>query len=402
MAIPRTRARYAAERTNLNLLLHILNHPDATCRRAATALGMSYPNVYRLVADFIARGILIEEKPETPPTARGRRSRLLKLRPDLGCTIGVEVEATHIRGIVLDFANEIAAVVRHPIDQGMSPEAIIQATADVAEELRWAAPHRKGRILGVGLGLPGPVLDVTRGTIRSKFQCGELTGSFSQPVHHRTGLPVTASANSNCFALGHDRFDPHDSRCLLVLLDRFGLGSAVVWNGQLFKGASEYIGDLGMVNYTSGDRPVAYGEICAGCSLLARARQAGDSRSLLELVGADPALDPVVGSWLETAVPAFAEAIFTAVALYNPDRVVIEGIFSRFPVEVRERIAAEAETRLGRIPTPMPAIRFFEGDDLMGARGAALLARDRHAPTYLKRYCTTTPSQSAEPAAEGH
>ena len=81
--------------------------------------------------------------------------------------------------------------------------------------------------------------------------------------------------------------------------------------------------------------------------------------------------------WLEEAVPAFADAIATAVVAYDPDRILIEGIFRRFPPGFRAKVAERLNQELTQVGRKAPPIEFFEGDDLRGARGAALLARDR-------------------------
>ena len=68
---------------------------------------------------------------------------------------------------------------------------------------------------------------------------------------------------------------------------------------------------------------------------------------------------------------------------YNPDRVVIEGIFNKLPDDVRATVLATVNQEIAHSSNMVPPIGFFEGDDLMGARGSALLARDTVADDVL-------------------
>jgi predicted NBD/HSP70 family sugar kinase len=159
----------------------------------------------------------------------------------------------------------------------------------------------------------------------------------------------------------------------MVILNRFGLAATIVWNGQLYTGASHYAGDLGLLP-TAGSQSRLYRDVCTGAALLRLARLREDRRPFQELIQSPDC--PAFTEWLRGAVPAFAQAIYAAVIAYNPDRVLIEGIFNRFPAGVRRRIVELVTAELEKTANMLPEIRFFEGDDLMGARGAALLARD--------------------------
>jgi len=237
------------------------------------------------------------------------------------------------------------------------------------------------RVCAVGLGLPGPVNDVTRGSVQTDFQFGKASLEFVPEVQSRCGLPVTAAGNSYCFTAGHHRMhNPRGDGIEMVILNRFGLAAALVWDGRLYTGASHYAGDLGLLPYGDGKR---YSDVCTGSSLLTWARGNGDDRPFQDLLGSPN--DPLVREWLSAAVPAFIQTICNAVVAYNPDTVLIEGTFNKFPGETKRRILDGVVEEISRVGNMLPEISFFEGDDLMGARGAALLARDSIADEVLSR-----------------
>jgi len=309
---------------------------------------------------------------------RGPWSQANTLRANLGCSIGIDLEATHVRGIVLDFADNITATRRHPLAPSSTQDEIVSAVTHMSDELVGLARAQGVEVCAVGLGLPGPLTDIERGVIRADMQFGQASLEFVPPVEEACGLPVFATSNSYCFAAGHHRMRIPRSRGIeMIVLNRFGLAAAVVWNGQLYTGASHYAGDLGMLPY--GSR--RYHDFCTGAALLRMARDRGDDRPFTTLLQTPD--DPLAHEWLREAAPAFAQAICTAVIAYNPDSVLIEGIFNRLPREVRDRVMEAVLGQLDQIGNMVPEIGFFQGDDLMGARGAALLARDNVADAVL-------------------
>lgn len=365
----------------MNLLRYVLDHPGATCKGASEDLAMSLPNVFRLVAGFRDFGLIVGRQ-QKQTGKRGPWSQVISLRSSLGATVGVDLEATSVRGVVLDFANEVRAEMRHPLSPSAGPGEIVSAVAEVALSLVEESRKQNLEVYAVGLGLPGPVTDITRGSVRTELQFGTASLEFVPLVQEKCGLPVTSAANSYCFADGHHRMPkPRGTGIEMVILNRFGLAATLIWDGRLYTGASHYAGDLGLLPYDESGR--RYSDVCTGSSLLKWARRSGDDRPFQELLRSPD--DPLVREWLETAVPAFIQTIANAVVVYNPNTVLIEGMFSRFPEGIRQRILDGALAEIGRIGNMLPEISFFAGDDLMGARGAALMARDSVADQVLAR-----------------
>ncbi|MDI6828521.1 MAG: ROK family protein [Armatimonadota bacterium] len=335
---------------------------------------MSFPNVCRLVAKYKNDGLLIEGE-QQKTGRRGPWSRAIAIRGDVGCCIGVDLEATNVRGVALDFSNKVTDVLRQPITPSDGPDEIIRAVTQVASGLVKKAKKRKNNVYAIGLGLPGPVIDKELGRVRTHLQFGYGTLEFVPAVQDATGVRTSATANTFCFAVGHHRMNTARGKGIeMIILNRFGIAATVIWNGNLYTGASHYAGDIGLLpcNIVSPARPLK--EVCTGASLLRFAQERGDQQAFQDLL-VNPNQETVI-QWLEDAVPAFAQAIYFAVMLYNPDRVLIEGIFNGMPAEVRDEILTRVKDEVMRAGNMIPEINFFEGDDLMGARGAAMLARD--------------------------
>lgn len=370
------RQQKAAERTGVNLLRHFLNHPDSTCGAAAADLRMSVPNVCRLVAGFKEAGILVGDTYKQTGK-RGPRSLALRIKPDLGCAIGVDLEATHVRGIALDFANNPIGILRQPIPETAGPNEVICAVAEVAGVLETAAEEQGFPISAVGLGLPG-TLHHDFGGNRAHFQFGPALLEFVPVVQGVCGVKTVIGKNSHCFAIGHHRTAP--SRGIeAVVLNRFGVSAAAMLDGNILTGASNLAGEVGMIKYAGTSRRLQ--DVCTGSAILTLARRRGDRRSLQEILS-DPE-GPIIREWLETAIPAFAQAVFITVAMFNPHHLIVEGIFNQFHESVHEAVRNAMARDLSDLTDAPPPIEFNQDDGLMGARGAAFLARDSVADEIL-------------------
>lgn len=358
----------AAERTGLRIIRYVLDHPAATRRDAAHDLHLSFPNVCRLVVGFQEQGTLVEEDLKQTGK-RGPRSKTLSLRAELGCTVGVDLESTHVRGIVLDFANEIRGVFRRPIAADASPESVEAMVVGATRSLVASAREQDLEVSAVGLALPGPILDEELGRVRTEMQGGRAEMEFVPAVRTECGVETYAAPNDICFALGHHRMDhARDGKMDVLVLNRFGLSAAVVHDGEL------YSGHLGLLPYGTESPMRHYRDVCTGGSILRLARSRDDNRQFQELLSSPN--DPLVREWMATAIPAFAQAIYSTAMMYSPDRLIIEGIFSKLPREVRNQMMSTIESEITDHGMALPEISFFEGDDLMGARGAAFVARD--------------------------
>ncbi len=367
--------QWAAERTGTSILRYIVDHPLATRRSVSEDLKLSFPNVCRLVAGFEDSGIVTEHEMRQVGK-RGPMSKTLALRGDIGCTIGVDIEATQLRVVALDYANEVVAVLRKPVPADATPQALVALVATMAGDMIDVVKKKALRGQAIGLALPGPIVDRSTGRVLTELQVGLSDVEFGPEAEQATGLPTFCAGNALCFAMGHHRFHhPRQRETEMVILNRFGVGVCVMKGDQVFSG------EMGLLPFSAGPEMTRYHDVCTGASLLRRARASGDSRDLQAILSSPD--DPLLTEWLGTATPAFAQAIYSGIVMYSPGRVIIEGIFSSVPEHVRAEIARMVTDRLASVGLSAPSIGLFEGDDLMGARGAAMMARDHVADDIL-------------------
>ncbi|MFF0751731.1 ROK family protein [Streptomyces sp. NPDC004267] len=126
------------------------------------ATGLSSGSVSNVVAELVAEGLV--EEAGSVDSAGGRPRTLLRISPTSGCMIGVDVGETRVRIELFDLTltelarteRPLAVESRAPHDRYEVGLVVAHIREGIAEVLR-AADMDPGRLLGVGVGVPGIV-----------------------------------------------------------------------------------------------------------------------------------------------------------------------------------------------------------------------------------------------------
>ncbi|GAA3227288.1 ROK family protein [Dactylosporangium siamense] len=238
-------------------------------------------------------------------------------------TVGVDVGGTRTKLALIDpEPGLVLSEAVHPtITEGR--EAFLTGLAGHVRQLAGSAGVDTGAVRGVGIGLPGFVLDDLVDLVWPELAFLEGT-TLRAEAEDALGLPVVFDNDARVVALGEARHGGHPGTRLLSLTIGTGLGVALVVDGRLQ--------ERGSLTHLAGHLPVRPGArpcFCgfAGCleSLVCAGRltdETGlpDAATVLATAGS-----PAVAGWLAdlaTGLNAYAH-------LYAPDVVVIGGGLSR-------------------------------------------------------------------------
>src|SRR4051794_22473436 len=128
----------------------------------ARRTGLSRATVSNIVRELEADGLLLV----TPTSAGGRRARAVSLAPGAGLAVGVDFGHSHLRVAVGNLAREVLGEQVMPLDVGASAADGLGAAERVMDGLLAVAGATREDVIGIGLGVPGPVDKVT-GTLGS-------------------------------------------------------------------------------------------------------------------------------------------------------------------------------------------------------------------------------------------
>ena len=308
-------------------------------------------------------------------------------------TIGVDVGGTSVRAGVVDAEGTVLDTARAPTPGG---ESALEATvARVIEELA-----RRHRVAAAGLALAGFVTPDRRG-VRFAAHLAWRDAPVAERIAARTGLPILVEHDANAAALGERHFGAAAGASTVVFLALgTGIGSALLIDGVLFRGAHGVAPELGHLRVVPGGRPCPCGKsgcwerYCSGTALATTAvemlaREPGRSPMLGRLVAEDPGRitgqrvaaaardgDPVACAAVADLARWLGEGLSLVADVFDPELVVIGGgVSGSAPLYLDAAREHYVAALTGAGARPLARIRTAQLGEAAAVVGAAQLAR---------------------------
>ncbi len=351
----------------------------------ARATGLSRTTVSTLVMELKDAGFVVDTEPRSSRRRGGRPAVQLSLRDPGHVVAGIDFGHSHVGVAVADLGHKVLAERRQELDVNRQAAQALDAAARMfAEVLETAGVDRK-KVVGAGIGIPGPV-DRARGTAGSATILPGWVGlRIAKEMEARLGVPVEIENDANLGAAAELTWGAgRDCSNFAYIKAATGIGAGIVIDGHLLRGATGTAGEIG---HTTLDER---GLLCY-CG----------NRGCLETVASGPAIvrlvGPVDGTLLSLdqiveraaagdvrcrrAIADAGREIGVAVAglcnLINPNRVIVGGLLSRagdvLLRAMRESIRRHAVQAAAECVDVRAAV-FVERAELLGAVALPLLS----------------------------
>src|SRR5207247_3973582 len=98
-------------------------------------------------------------RPAGGGAALGRPATLLAVQRQAGVAIGIDVGKRHIRVAVADLAHTILAELHREVEEDLPAREAVELTAELVDGGLVGAGASREHVVGVGMGLAGPVHD---------------------------------------------------------------------------------------------------------------------------------------------------------------------------------------------------------------------------------------------------
>ena len=172
-----------------------------------------------------------------------------KLNPTLGYIIGVDIGATSLDIALAGIDGSILQRVTEPSDVRLSPEIVLGRCKELMLDLIKANNLDNVDVLGIGIGVPGPV-DFSRGVLVAPplmpdWENFPIREAFLQSF---PSAFVVVDNDVNVMALGEKYYgDAEGLDHFIYIKIGTGIGSGIVSNGKLHRGANGCAGDIGHI-----------------------------------------------------------------------------------------------------------------------------------------------------------
>jgi len=324
---------------NRRLVIQALSGRGVASRaELARITGLSRSTVSSLVNDLQKSGLIVErEVTDAPHSAQvGRPPVLIALSPSAGAAVGIDFGHSHIAVAVGDLSHTVLAEHWQEIDV----DHLAQEGLDTAAELVMNALDRAGidrdRVVGVGMGLPGPISDEQQTVGSTSILPGWVGVNAADEMARRLGMPVNVENDANLGALseyvwGAGRGAPD----VAYIKASSGIGAGLVIGGRLHRGVGGTAGEIGHTPFRED------GDICRcgnrGCletvaraDVITRSVRAGrgEPLSIADVIGLAHAGDPPAQRVIADAGRAIGVGVANLCNLLNPRRVIVGGELS--------------------------------------------------------------------------
>lgn len=377
------------EKTKADMLLALIEGRARSRVDLAHVTPVSAASVSRLVDELEDMGLLRDGE-RLPGKGIGRKARSLTVRPDLACALGVDLDGSRMRAVVLDCANRTRGAVAEDLPAGLDGEQLVARLLRLARQALRSARAPRKRLLGVGLSLPGP-LDPQTG--RSRADLGIRDWAKVAPVERfATALrvPVVADLNARCALVTELSREAEEKGTALLALARHGVGLGASVGGELAGGAGGRAGEIGHTVIDPAGPACRCGHrgcmeaVAGGWALLARARERGiRTDAISALAERARAGDADVRDLFTEGARALGLALGNAANLYSPDRIYIRGIYAGLGGKVEAALREGFERAAVAEIAAAAKLDANETDEFTAAVGAAMRARRKHFVSFV-------------------
>jgi predicted NBD/HSP70 family sugar kinase len=218
-------------------------HESLTRSDVAEVTGLSRATVNQRLEALLAAGVITPSDGHAP--RRGRPAERFAFNAARGILLLADVGATGMTAALCDLSGAILEERFTPSDVTDGPEVVLPLVQGLFADMLAATRHRPDQVEGIGLDVPGPV-DFEAGLVISPpimtgWDRFDIRGWFAP----RYPCPVVVEKDANAMVFGEHRLVHTDVANMLYLKLGTGVGSGIIANGQIYRGADGAAGDIG-------------------------------------------------------------------------------------------------------------------------------------------------------------
>jgi predicted NBD/HSP70 family sugar kinase len=235
------------ERNRARVVAALREAGAASRAELARRTRLSRTTVASIVGELQAEGMLEEREDGSGASPQGGRPpRLLSFSRSAGAAVGIDFGKRHLRVAAADLSHTILASAERPMQTDDPAETGLDTASELVDEVLAEAGVPRGDVIGVGLGLPGPI-DMRSGRVgSSSILPGWVGVPAAEAFGSRLGLPVYVDNDANLGALAELRWGAAAGRRTAAYLKvSTGIGAGLIVNGRLFHGAGGMAGEIG-------------------------------------------------------------------------------------------------------------------------------------------------------------
>lgn len=207
----------------------------------SAAIGLNKATVSSLVSELIDSRLVAEIGPGE--SSGGRKPTLLLFNRSAGYAIGIDIRVNDLLAVLVDLEGNVLQEKTAALADS-SPDSVLEQIRKTIRQLAKKLPDSAYGIVGIGIGVPGLVDEKSHVVSAPNLGwnqvdlLGPLAAEFSANIH------IDNEANAG--AIGEKLYGAgRDALNLIYLSIGIGIGSGIIVGGELYRGTSNFSGEVG-------------------------------------------------------------------------------------------------------------------------------------------------------------
>jgi glucokinase-like ROK family protein len=240
-----TNNRRVKSMNRTTVLRYIRNQGQTSKADIAEQTHLSFTAITNIIEELTSSQVICESGYDE--SSGGRRPLLYKLKKDRFYSIGIHLSISRIRVAILDLEGNLYAQYEKVTHQDiLQTNAIIDQLITCLEEAIKDSKLDRGKILGIGMGIPGPLNPFDGIVLSPPNMKGLESVPLKKIISEHFQLEAFIEKDANLIALGEFWQGAGQGKHNVFYLDAdIGIGSGLIVDNKLYHGFPYGAGEVG-------------------------------------------------------------------------------------------------------------------------------------------------------------
>jgi len=331
---------------NRKLILNLIRLRPISRAEIAETTQLTRASVTMIVDELMENG-LVEESCAEETVSMGRKRTQLAICHQTRFCFGVSISRRSCRVGVVDLYGHCLGEKEMTVE-GRRAEDVLEDVCCAVSVLRKEHRLQAGKVLGMGVSVPGPV-DYVKGALLAppRFDAWKHV-PLAQILEEGTGYQVLVEKDTNARVLEEKYFGAARelSDFMLVQLDD-GVGSGVMIRDRLYRGSRGLGTEIGHTTVRFDGPPCSCGNRgCLENDLRIPALIEGTAFSGWKDLAEADETNPQAQKIIDRAAEYLSAALVNAINLYDLQQVIVSGEISSCPQPLLKRVNRMLSSRV--------------------------------------------------------
>ena len=353
------------------------------------------------VSDIINRlnknGFILETGKGESTKKGGKRPILLKLNPENGYVIGIQIKRNHTTIALANLESNVQGIEQFSYSEGAAIDDVVPTIYDKIDLLLKINNVKREKLISIGIGIPGFV-DYTKGELKFGVTLRGWTNlPLASRFSKRYNIPAIIENDVNIITLSESLLGAGRGKSSLVCIwISDGIGAGIIVDGQIVRGETGNVGEIGYLelgNYLSDFNRLKnlynnqryFGEILSEANLfdtlkmklqsdVNNSNKNHENSTLQQMLISGDKGNAVVREILNEYAYPLSIICMNFIKSLNPGLIILSGQVIENSNYLFKKVKQLAKQSMINIPLKSSSIVVGELKDRVGVKGAIVMA----------------------------